>query len=83
MTGPIRDARLDGIRTERARWIAAIERRAAQHRENIALWQDDGLLVPTEPDGEERARIRERLAVAINELERLAEELGAARAATE
>lgn len=76
MTGPVRDARLDGLYGERLRWVDGIKRRIAQHEENLAGWADGGILVPTEPDAEERDRIRSELAVAIGELRRLAEEMG-------
>lgn len=43
--------------------------RLKQHRENLALWKEpDGLLVPTEPDPDERQCVRDRLKVAIHEL---------------
>lgn len=46
-----------------------IRERLTQHRENLAGWKEpDGLLVPTEPNPNERQRVREHLMVAICEL---------------
>lgn len=60
-----------------ARWQAAAKRRIKQHEENLAIWAEpDGWLVPTEPDPEERARVRRELTVAIEELRRLGAEIG-------
>ena len=47
---------------------AEIAERLEQHRVNLELWRD-GYLSPTEPDEEERDRVRDRLKVAIHELE--------------
>ena len=72
------------------RWLLAVKRRIAQHRGNYDGWAERvpgvgpaagplkpaGFLVPTEPDPEERAAIRERLMIAIEELGRLCDELG-------
>jgi hypothetical protein len=66
-----------GIKEERERWVAVVRRRIAQHRDNLSCWQEPrGFLLPTEPDPDERSRIRECLTVAIEELGRLCEELG-------
>lgn len=46
-----------------------VRERLKQHRENLADWKEpDGLLVPTEPDPDERRLVRERLKAAIFEL---------------
>lgn len=51
---------------------AEIRERIEQHRSNLAGWREpDGYLVPTEPDADERARVRDRLQAAIRELERV------------
>lgn len=43
--------------------------RIAQHEENLRGWREpDGLLVPTEPDPDERDKVRDRLRTAIHEL---------------
>lgn len=56
--------------------IRVIEERLKQHRDNLAGWQEpDGYLLPTEPDAEERWRVRDRLMTAIKVLEELKKEL--------
>ncbi len=53
----------------------AIRERIAQHRANLEGWREpDGWLVPTEPDSDERERVRARLRTAIAELERVLEQ---------
>jgi hypothetical protein len=66
------------------RAVADLERQArerlAQHRGNLALWKEpDGALVPTEPDPEEREKIRVELRAVIAELERILGEGASAR----
>lgn len=59
---------------------AAIRERIAQHRSNLEGWREpDGWLVPTEPDADERARIRAGLRAAIDELERVLGQNASAR----
>lgn len=49
---------------------AYINERVAQHQENLRLWEN-GFLTPTEPDPDERRRIKAELHACISELERL------------
>jgi len=88
VAGPeIDEKRRDGIRAERERWLRTVQHRIGQHRGNLAGWNEiapatptspvflpAGYPVPTEPDPAERARVR--LTIAIEELQRLWEELG-------
>jgi hypothetical protein len=47
-----------------------IQEMILRHKENISAWQKPfGYLVPTEPDADERHRIRSRFAIAIETLE--------------
>lgn len=49
---------------------AAAHERLAQHRQNLEGWKEpDGAFVPTEPDLEERERVRVELRATIHELE--------------
>lgn len=57
------------------RYRAAIAFRLKQHRENLEMWEN-GFLAPTEPDPDERAAVKERLRVAIHELEEIEKEAG-------
>lgn len=53
--------------------IVHVADRLAQHRDNLALWQEpNGLLIPTEPDADERRLVRAELRACIYELEQLA-----------
>ena len=50
-----------------------IQERLAQHRDNLPMWQEPtGYLLPTEPDPEERERVRRELKACIFELEWIA-----------
>ncbi len=45
------------------------------HRDSLKGWREpDGYLLPTEPDPDERERVRERLRAAIETLSRVLEE---------
>jgi hypothetical protein len=55
---------------------AAIRELRKQHADNLERWREpDGLLVPTEPDADERYRVRARLCAAIDTCDRILGEL--------
>lgn len=61
----------------RALLLQAINERIGWHRDNLAGWKEpDGYLVPTEPDLDERRRVRAHLMVAVEVLEELKRFLG-------
>lgn len=54
-----------------AYWIKELTWELANHEDNLRGWQEpDGYLVPTEPDPEERARVREGCKGAIHATKR-------------
>lgn len=49
---------------------SVIQQRLEMHKVNLMAWREpDGPAIPTEPDPEERDRVRDRLKTAINELQ--------------
>lgn len=59
------------------RLVKTINERLGWHRDNLEGWKEpDGYLIPTEPDLDERRRVRAHLMVAVEVLEELKRELG-------
>jgi hypothetical protein len=57
-----------------------ISERLKQHEDNLAMWREpDGFLCPTEPDSEEREKVRLQLKAAIHELQLVQREIDRGR----